>query len=347
MTEQNIIDSIDYFGMVKGLPEQFTNALSNADKVDVSSIDASKIKNIIVLGLGGSGVSGDVVQSVVASECKIPVLVSKHYELPAFVDESTLVIAASYSGSTEETLSAFLQARERGAQIICISSGGQLKEYALETSSCVYYATQEGLQPRAALGAMSSPIFTALDKLGIFPGGAEMAQQCVTQLEKRKQECMDYTSSNTATDLAKSIGSTIPIFYGGDALGAVAAYRFKCEVNEIAKAPAYNHYYPELCHNEIVGYGQHGDVTRQLLTLVELRHDYEHAQTIRRFEITRELIRETLVDVLEFRAAGDNKLAQLCDTFYVASFASVYMAFDAGVDPGPVDVIWQLKNALA
>ena len=342
-----IIDSIDYYGMVKGLPEQFINALANADKVDVSPIDASKVKNIIVLGLGGSGVSGDVVQCVVSDTCKVPVIVSKHYELPAFVDESTLVIAASYSGDTEETLSAYNQARESGAQIICISSGGKLKESAQADKNCVYYATQENLQPRAALGAMSSPIFTALDKLGLFPGGIEMAHAAVTQLEKRKAECIDYNSSNTATDLAKAIGSTIPVFYGGDALGAVAAYRFKCEVNEIAKAPAYNHYYPELCHNEIVGYGQHGDVTRQLLTLVELRHDYEHPQTKRRFEITRDLIRETLVDVLEFRAQGDNKFAQLCDTFYVASFTTVYMAFAAGVDPGPVDVIWKLKNALA
>ncbi|MBP9115646.1 MAG: bifunctional phosphoglucose/phosphomannose isomerase [Acidimicrobiia bacterium] len=347
MTEQQIIDSIDYFGMVKGLPEQFITALASADKVDVSPIDSSKIKNIIVLGLGGSGVSGDVVQSVVSDECSIPVIVSKHYELPAFVDESTLVIAASYSGDTEETLSAFLQARECGAQIICVSSGGKLKEYAQQSASIVYYPTQQNLQPRAALGAMSSPIFTALDKLGIYNGGIEKCHQAVSQLEKRKQECQDYNSSNVATDLAKKIGSTIPIFYGGDALGAVAAYRFKCEVNEIAKSPAYNHYYPELCHNEIVGYGQHGDVTRQLLTLVELRNDYEHPQTIRRFEITRDLIRETLVDVLEFRAQGDNKFAQLCDTFYVASFTSVYMAFDAGVDPGPVDIIWQLKNALA
>ena len=344
MTE--IIDSIDYYGMVKGLPEQFTNALAAADKVDVSSIDTSKITSIIVLGLGGSGVSGDVVGSVVGDTCKVPVTVSKHYELPTFVGENTLVIAASYSGDTEETLSAYLQARDAGAQIICVSSGGKLKEYALE-SGAVYYAAQENLQPRAAPGAMTSPIFTALDKLGLFPGGIEMVHAAVTQLEKRRAECIDYTSSNTATDLAKAIGTTIPIFYGGDALGAVAAYRFKCEVNEIAKAPAYFHYYPELCHNEIVGYGQHGDVTRQLLTLVELRHDYEHPQTIRRFEITRELIRETLVDVLEFRAQGDNKFAQLCDTFYVASLASVFMAFTAGVDPGPVDIIWKLKNALA
>ena len=347
MTENKIIDSIDYFGMVKGLPEQFINALANADKVDLSPIDPTIIKNILVLGLGGSGVSGDVVQSVISDTAKVPVLVSKHYELPAYVDSSTLVIAASYSGGTEETLSAFTQAKEQGAQIIAISSGGKLKEWALETKNCVHFQTQEELQPRAALGAMTSSIFTALDKLGIYPGGIEQCQAAVVQLEKRKQECMDYNSSNVATDLAKKIGSTIPIFYGGDALGAVGAYRFKCEVNEIAKAPAYNHYYPELCHNEIVGYGQHGDLTRQLLTLVELRNDYEHPQTVKRFEITRELIRETLVDVLEFRAQGDNKFAQLCDTFYVASFTTVYMAFNAQVDPGPADVIWQLKNALA
>jgi len=203
------------------------------------------------------------------------------------------------------------------------------------------------LQPRAGMGALVGPIFVALDKLGIFPDGIVQCESAIAQVTKRRDECIDPAGDNTATELVRRISTTIPVIYGGGALGAVAAYRFKCDVNENAKTPAYAHYYPELCHNEIVGYGQNGDVTRQMLTLIELRHDYEHKQVQRRFDISRELIRETLHDVIEVRAQGDTPLAQLFDLTYIGSLTSLYMALDAGVDPGPVDVIWELKNALA
>jgi glucose/mannose-6-phosphate isomerase len=153
-------------------------------------------------------------------------------------------------------------------------------------------------------------------------------------------------ASGPARELARRIGTTIPIFYGGGALGAVAAQRWKCDVNENAKAPAFWNAYPELDHNEICGWGQHGDVTRQLFTLVELRHDFEHEQVGRRFALTRALIEETLAQVLEVRAEGDGRLSQVLDLMYVGDWASCYLALDHDVDPGPIDAIFQLKDAL-
>ncbi|MGB2788909.1 MAG: bifunctional phosphoglucose/phosphomannose isomerase [Dokdonella sp.] len=342
------MDSINFLGMTHSFPEQFQEALDKAQLVDVSAIDGSAITSIIVLGMGGSGVSGDIVSATLSATCAIPVYVSKNYELPAFVNEHTLVIAASYSGTTEETLSAVATAQEKRAPMIAICSGGTLAEIVEKSSSpCIRYEAPQGLQPRATMAALIAPIFVALDKLGIFPEGITQCESAIRQATKRRDECIDPQGDHIASELVTRISTTIPVIYGGGAIGAAAAYRFKCDVNENAKSPAYWHVYPELNHNEIVGYGQHGDVTRQLFTLVELRHDYEHKQVQRRFDITRELIRETLHDVIEVRAQGDTPLAQLCDLTYIGSLASVYMALGADVDPGPVDVIWELKNALA
>ncbi len=342
------MDSIGYVPMTHSQPEQFRTAVDDALKVDVSAIDVSSLTSIIVLGMGGSGVSGDIVSAILAPTCSLPVIVSKHYELPGFVGPNTLVIAASYSGMTEETLSAVREAQKANAPMIVVCSGGELATIASQSSSpCVRYGAPEGLQPRAAMGALIGPIFVALDKLGIFPGGIAQCESAIAQVTKRRDECIDPKGDHIVAELVRRISTTIPVLYGGGALGAVAAYRFKCDVNENAKVPCYSHYYPELCHNEIVGYGQNGDVTRQMLTLLELRHDYEHKQVQRRFEITRELIRETLHDIIEVRAQGDTPLAHLVDLTYIGSLTSLYMALATGVDPGPVDVIWELKNALA
>lgn len=342
------MDSINFLGMTLSLPEQFQTALDEAQSVDISPLAGIGFDSVLVLGMGGSGVSGDIVSAVLGPSSEIPVLVSKNYELPAFVDDKTLVVAVSYSGTTEETLAGVNVAQEKNAPMIVVCSGGELAKVAeSSTSPCVRYSTPAELQPRAGMGALLTPILVALDKLGIYKNGISDCKSAIVQLTKRRNECRDPKSSNTASDTAARIANTIPLIYGGGALGAVAAYRFKCDINENAKTPAYWHTYPELNHNELVGFGQNGDLTRQILTLIELRHDYEHKQVQRRFEISRELIRETLNDIIELRASGDTQFAQLCDLIYLGSLTSVFMALDAQVDPGPVDVIWELKNTLA
>jgi glucose/mannose-6-phosphate isomerase len=169
------------------------------------------------------------------------------------------------------------------------------------------------------------------------------------QLARRRDACRPSVegAANPARELARQIGRTIPIIYGGGALGAVAAYRWKCDVNENAKAPAYWHAYPELDHNEICAWGQHGDVTRQLMTVVELRHGFEHGQLRRRFDITREIIEEAVHQVLRVEAEGEGRLAQLLDLMYLGDWVSCYLALDNDVDPGPIDAIFELKHRLA
>ena len=168
------------------------------------------------------------------------------------------------------------------------------------------------------------------------------------QLARRRDQCRPDAdpARNPARELARKIGRTIPIVYGSGGLGGVAALRWKQSVNENAKAPAFWNEYPELDHNEVCGWGQHGDVTRQVFTLVELRHGLEHPRLERRAVATRELIEEALSQVLTVDAEGEGRLAQLLDLIHLGDWTSYYLALDNDVDPGPIDAIMQLKAAI-
>jgi glucose/mannose-6-phosphate isomerase len=206
-----------------------------------------------------------------------------------------------------------------------------------------------GFMPRAALGHLATPLFVVCDRLGLLPGGAAAVETARAQAARRRDACRPEVPgpANPARELARRIGRTFPLVWGAGALGAVAAYRWKADVNENAKAPAFSNAFPELDHNEICAFGQHGDVTRQVVTLVELRHGHEHPQLGRRVAATRAIVEETVASVLEVQAEGDGPLAQLVDLMYLGDWVSVYMALDAGVDPGPIDAIARLKDELA
>jgi len=149
-----------------------------------------------------------------------------------------------------------------------------------------------------------------------------------------------------AKQLAKHIGRTIPLVHGGGDVGGVAAMRWKTEVNENANAPAFWNAYPELCHNEMQGWGQHGDVTRQVLTLVNLRHEFEHPQIARRFDVCQPMLDEGVGSVHEVWAEGEGQLAQLLDLMLYGTFVSLELAAQEGIDPGPMDALDQIKHSV-
>ena len=161
--------------------------------------------------------------------------------------------------------------------------------------------------------------------------------------KRRRDELRARGDSSPAAAIARRIGRTLPLIHGGGAIGAVAAQRWKTQVNENAKAPAFWSAQPELCHNEVCGWGQHGDVTRQVVTAIALRHDGEHPQVGRRFDLVGELLREVVADVIEVRAGGDGDLAQLLDLILFGDYVSLWMAVQAGIDPGPVPVLVEIK----
>jgi glucose/mannose-6-phosphate isomerase len=194
---------------------------------------------------------------------------------------------------------------------------------------------------------MAIPPLVVLEHFGLYRGGLTWIDEAITQLRIRRDALEAAGDACEAARVARKIGRTMALIHGGGAIGGVAAQRWKTEINENAKAPAWWSVQPELCHNEVVGWAQNGDVTRQVITAVALRHDAEHPQVDRRFELVGEIMREVVADVIEVRAAGEGDLAQLFDLILFGDYVSLWMAVQAGVDPGPVPVLGELKAALA
>jgi glucose/mannose-6-phosphate isomerase len=343
MTDTQVVDSQGMFAIAGQFPEQVAQAADNARGVGGLPPHDS-IDNVVVLGMGGSGVAGDVLAAVGGPFSSVPISVVKGYAIPSFVGPGTLCFAVSFSGNTEETVEAAQTAAAAGARMVVVCRGGQLAKLAPAWQAPHVTVPADIPQPRAALGALAVPLVMMLEETGLFAGASSWVAAAVTQLETRRDQLQ---SDGMAEDLARRIGRTVPLIVGGDALGGVAAQRWKTQVNENPKAPAFAMVSPEMCHNEICGWGQHGDMTRQVFTLVELRHDEEHPQTARRFDLVRDIMAEVVHDVIEVRASGEGALAQLFDLTLIGDFVSLHMATQAGIDPGPVPVLEDLKAALA
>jgi len=342
-------DTLKFGDALAALPEQLASSHELAGKIPASSLpDPADFDHVVTLGMGGSGIAGNVLQAVGTATLPVPVTVLKHYRTPAFVGPRTLAFALSYSGDTEETLEMAQGALDAGARLVAISGGGGLARLAAESGS-VHVACPAGIpMPRLALGSLVAPLFVVLFRMGMLPEAHAGLMRAQQQLAKRRDQCRPDAdpARNPARQLARKLGRTIPVVYGCGGLGGVAALRWKQSFNENAKAPAYWNEYPELDHNEVCGWGQHGDVTRQLFTLVELRHGLEHPRLEQRARATRDLIEEAVHQVLPVEAEGEGRLAQLLDLVYLGDWTSYYYALANDVDPGPIDAITQLKAAL-
>jgi len=338
---------LDTQGMLEAalaLPEQVAAARDRARGLD-GLPDREEIEQVVVLGMGGSGIAGDVLMAAAGPYLPLPVLVFRSYHVPAFVDEGTLVFAISFSGDTEETIEAVTAAALQGARVVAVTQGGELGHLAEAWGVPVVGVPDDIPQPRAGMGALAIPPLVVLEDIGLFPGATYWIDAAVEQLKARRDQLAKPDSC--AEQLARRIGRTMPLVHGGGGLGAVAAQRWKTDVNENAKCPAFWNAQSELCHNEVSGWGQHGDVTRQMFTLVNLRHDFEHPQVMHRFNITADLLDEVVSSVESVQAEGEGELAQLLDLILVGNLTSLHMAFSEEVDPGPIPAQESIKEALA
>ncbi len=351
-----MIDTLDLRGSALGMAGQVAAAASTAQQIDLPrlrgglpgdgrDLTAADIDNVVVLGMGGSGLAGDVLASVAGPFLSVPVVVHKGYGVPNFIDHRTLVFAVSFSGDTEETVEAAGLALEAGAQFVAVARGGALGALAAAAGAPVVPVAADIPMPRAGVGAVSVPPMVILERLGMFPGAGMWLDLTVDQLQRRADQLA--SSPSPASRLAAAIGRCFPLAYGGGGLGSVAAVRFKNQVNENAKAPAFANVHPELCHNELAGWGQGGDITRQVLHLVNFRHDFEHPQIGRRFDLVSDILAEVTAGSSEVVAEGEGPLAQLFDLMLVGDVATLDLAAAEGVDPGPVPMLMQLKAALA
>ena len=327
------------------LPEQFARSL----ELDLTYVSRYKrdYRNIVVSGMGGSAIGGDILRVYAANKAKVPITVVRDYSIPAFVDQHTLFLAASYSGNTEETLSAYNQAREQGASIICVTTGGKLKAMA-EQDGYAVVEIPAGLVPRAATGYLFAPLALLLEELGIVDNVRPELHETVEVLQGMREQLHPGVAagSNQARIIAGKLKDSLPIIWGTAGVSEVAALRWKAQINENAKCPAYYGILPELNHNEIVGF----EVPRPLLAslcCIILRDKYDYERVKRRIEISKDIIKDQIKEIIEINSQGESYLARLYSLVYIGDYASVYLALEYGINPTPVKVIDYLKAQLA
>jgi glucose/mannose-6-phosphate isomerase len=340
--------AVDRLGLVAGVmrsAEDLDAARAAAEAVAIP-FPPEAVRDVAICGMGGSAIAGDLVTGAYAERLRRPVTVVRDYGLPGWVGEDTLVLLSSYSGNTEETLTCAMDAIDRGALCVAVSSGGKLRDFYGAQGVPVVPAPT-GLQPRAALLHLLAPLVVTLGRLGVIPDPAadldaarEAAAAAVAAYGPQAPQ-----EENPAKQLALALHGTVPLIYGAEATAAVA-YRWKCQLNENAKVPAYWAALPELDHNEIVGFEGMGQLGRQV-AIVMLREPRQHRQVARRFEFTRDLIESSVRSVHGVVAEGEGALARVLDLVLLGDFVSLYLACLLGVDPGPVDMIERLKDRLA
>src|SRR5262245_41867889 len=321
------VDSLGMFEAAAAFPDQIRDAIDRAKAVE-GLPDGSQIDNVLVLGMGGSGVAGDLLTNIAGPFMPVPVVVVKGYEPPSYVNERTLVFAMSFSGNTEETIEAATTAANAGSRIVAVTQGGALAERCRSWTAPIIAISEDIPQPRAALGALAAPMMIVLEQLGLYPGAEGWLALAIDQLERRRDKLV--VDGSPAEQLADDLARRVPIVYGGGGLGELAAMRWKTEFNENSRSPAWSNTVPELCHNEIAGWGQNGDLTRQVFALVNLRHDFEHPQVMRRFELMDPWLDEVVGDIFEVRAEGEGSLAQFLDLCLFGTFTSLHLAYREG-----------------
>lgn len=322
---------------IQEFPKQLKTAMEIGKQAKFTKHTAA-IHNIVVLGMGGSGIGGNFVSEFVQATCSVPMLSCKGYVLPAYVNENSLVIASSYSGNTEETLGTFEQAHARGAKIVCISSGGKLIELAKELGLDYVQVPNSGQPPRTCLGYSFVQQLYILNFFGFAP------DSCLTDLEKsivlleEKQEAMH----TQAKQLARKFEGRYPIIYATERMSAVAL-RFRQQLNENAKILASHHTIPEMNHNELVGW------TKQphAFGVIVFASADDHKRNQKRVEINKEIMAKVTDVVVQVDCVGESLIEQAMYGVHVGDWLTYEIAMARGVDSIEVDVIDFLKSELA
>jgi glucose/mannose-6-phosphate isomerase len=330
---------------IKELPRQCRQAWQAVSEMPLPAA-YKDIDNIVILGMGGSAIGGDLVKSLVAAEAKIPIIVHRDYALPAYVNERTLLIGSSYSGNTEETLSGFELALKTGAKKLAITSGGKLQKMA-ETQHIPVFKIEYKSQPRAALGFSFIPILGVLQKLGFIRDKSADVAETVAVLEGLVTE-LDETSTvkvNPAKQLAQRLYGRLPVIYGAG-ITAEAAHRWKTQINENSKAWGFYEVFPELNHNATVGFPLPKEIASKI-RVVLLRSPTFNQRIKLRYDITCELLKQAGVAYEFVDSEGKSPLAQMVSLVSIGDWVSYYLAILYGVDPSPVKVISYLKDRLA
>ena len=363
------IDAGDPGGMLRAIATsgaQVREAALLAGEAGMARLaDDGRPRAVVVVGMGGSAVAGDVLAAVAGPTLPVPLVVHRDFGLPGWVGPMDLVVAVSCSGTTAETLSALEEAVRRGCRLLVVGREGSPLDDLGQRGRAVFVPVTQGRQPRASAWALATPLVVAGHALGLLQAPAEAVEETAALLEQVADRCRRDAEHlvNPAKRLAGQLDGALPVVWGTSHLAAVAAYRFACQLNENAQLPAVHGALPEAGHNQVVALdgpmasqtspaGDPDDFFRDraddveqpgLLALVALRDTEEHPVTALRADVCLELARERSVPVVELRAEGASRFARLASLIAVPDFASAYLALLHGTDPTPVDAIDELK----
>ncbi len=339
---------IDPSGMLEsiiGLPQQCRDAWAAAQSLELP--DYRDIDRIVVLGMGGSAIAGDFLRVLLTRESPVPVFNVRGYELPPYVNERTLVIASSFSGNTEETLSTFDQALKTPAKKLAITSGGKLLTAARANGIPAFTYEFHG-EPRAAVGWGLMPLLAVAQKLGLIQGVDRDVDEMLAVMDALQSEIgVDAPASgNEAKQVALKLHEKLPITYGAGPLTEIA-HRWKTQLNESSKVWAFYEELPELHHNAIIGYKLPTGIVRDTFVVFLRSEDIIHPRVLLRYNFTERLLRDAGVESLTVRTQGRSALAQMMSLVLFGDYVSGYLALLYEVDPTPTTVIDELKAWLA
>ena len=350
-----MLDSIDnmkkldpqgMYDKIYDFPDQLVEAAEIGSKIQPDTKQFSNIKNIVVVGMGGSAIGGDTVRTYLAGKLDIPFFVCRHYTLPEFVNKDSLVVISSYSGNTEETLSAFEEALAKKSKIACFSTGGKVGQMA-KANNLLMVQLPKGYPPRAALGYSFVPLLYLMAGLGFIDDVSEEISDLIAGLKKyRKLYSAEVESGkNPAKKIAKKIYGKIPIIYSGPELTDAVGTRWKGQICENAKCLAYNNQFAEFNHNELVGWNVINSYKDKLI-VIYLRDSDDHVRISERMSIVKDIISKYNVEVIEVTSQGETPLLRMFSLIQIGDLISYYLAILNKIDPTPVEVIDYLKAEL-
>ncbi|TWP08708.1 bifunctional phosphoglucose/phosphomannose isomerase [TM7 phylum sp. oral taxon 350] len=344
LDDQNLLSEKDPFGALEVALNQYKQAELVSEVINPNS-DAT-INKVVVTGMGGSALAALLIKSWQESKLNITFEIVRDYKLPNYVDDKTLVIASSYSGNTEETLSCLDEALKKGANIGCVSSGGKLVEIA-KNNELPYVVLPSGIQPRMGVIANLRAILAVLVSYGVVSQSDFDEVKNLgpwLNIESKKWGRDVSTSENQAKQLALLSAGKTAIFYSSTAMGGVA-YKWKISWNENAKNVAFWNVLPEFNHNEFMGWTSHP--VEKPYVVFDLRSSFDHPKITKRFEISDRLLsgKGPKANVIELQ--GESVIAQMLWASIFADFVSIYLAILNGVDPSKVELIEKLKQELA
>jgi glucose/mannose-6-phosphate isomerase len=339
------LDTTNLHERISELPQQCRQAWQSAIALPLPK-DFKKVDKIVIIGMGGSAIGGDLLRTLVSLQSKVDVTVQRDYDLPKSVDKNTLVIASSYSGNTEETLSAFNQALETPCKKFIITTGGKISELAAK-NGVPLLSFGFSSEPRAALGYSFFTLLAFMRNLDIVPDEILNIDETLKTMEKTSAKLSKDVPAkkNAAKQLTAKLYNHLTVIYGAGILTSVA-YRWKTQINENSKAWAVSETLPELNHNAVVGYKFPAELVDKIF-VVMLRSADLHPRTLKRYDITSDILSKSHIAHEIVDASGDTPLCQMMNSILLGDYVSYYLATLYEINPSPVEIIDYLKKALS